>query len=86
MRGFTETKQMQNPVLGEAFYQYAIKQARRTDDRTTTAKRFFHTPPYCVGERRKEYERRIHEQDSESLKHRLEEIQRMGIDEANIKG
>jgi hypothetical protein len=86
MRGFTETKQMQNPVLGEAFYQYAIKQAKREDSRTVTARKIFHTPPYCFGERRKEYERRIHEQDSESLKHRLEEIQRMGIDEASFKG
>ena len=56
MRGFTETKQMQNPVLGEAFYQYAIKQAKREDSRTVTARNIFHTPPYCIGERRKEYE------------------------------
>ena len=64
MRGFTETKQANHPVLGEAFYEYAIKQAKKTDDQTTTAKRFFHTPPYCFGERRKEHERRSHDKDS----------------------
>lgn len=53
MRGFTETKQANHPVLGEAFYEYAIKQAKKTDDQTTTAKRFFHTPAYYFGERRR---------------------------------
>lgn len=74
MRGFTETKQANHPVLGEAFYEYAIKQAKKTDDQTTTAKRFFHTPPYCFGERRKEHERRSHDDNQESVKSRLEEI------------
>ena len=66
MRGFTETKQANHPVLGEAFYEYAIKQAKKTDDQTTTAKRFFHTPPYCFGERRHLYEKRIKEEIQEN--------------------
>ncbi len=80
MRGFTETKQVQKPVLGEAFYQYAIKNGNKEDSMTVTARAIFHTPPYCFGERRKEYERAIHEKDIESLKHRLAAIQEMGGD------
>lgn len=63
MRGFTETKQMQNPVLGEAFYQYAIKNASREDSMTVTARAIFHTPAYCFGERRREYERKLLEEN-----------------------
>lgn len=66
MRGFTETNQGITPIMGEAFYTYAIKQAKRTDDRTTMAKNVFHTPPYCIGERRHLYEKRIKEEIQES--------------------
>lgn len=63
MRGFTETKQAQIPVMGEAFYQYAIKNASREDVLTARARAIFHTPPYCFGERRHEYERQLLEEN-----------------------
>ena len=58
MRGFTDTKGAQRSVLGEPFYQYAIKGQRMNDIRTGMARIRFQTPAYCFGERRKEYERR----------------------------
>ena len=85
MRGFKETKQANSPVLGEAVYSKFISDAKREnntgDKRLARARAYFNTPPYCIGERRKEYERRIHEKDIESLKHRLETVQGMGRDQ-----
>ncbi len=56
MRGFTETKQAQKPVMGEAFYQYAIKNASREDVLTARARAVFNTPAYYFGERRRKHE------------------------------
>ena len=53
MRGFKETKQANNPVLGEVAYQNFIKVARIKSDKTEEAKRRFKTPAYYFGERRR---------------------------------
>ena len=53
MRGFRDTKQANTPVLGEVAYQNFIKVAKIKNDRTEDAKRWFKTPAYYFGERRR---------------------------------
>lgn len=53
MRGFRDTKQANNPVLGEVAYQNFIKVAKIKSDKTEDAKRWFKTPAYYFGERRR---------------------------------
>lgn len=59
MRGFNNSNQANTPVMGEAFYSYAVKQGNRTDDRTLIAKEWFKRPAYWFGQRRREDERPI---------------------------
>lgn len=59
MRGFTHAKQADRPVLGEAAYSKFISDQNRENNKTENAARWYRTPAYCIGERRKEYERSI---------------------------
>lgn len=74
MRGFNDVNTGNKPVMGEAFYSFAVKQGNRKDATTLAAKNAFNRPAYCIGERRKEYERSELEKHKLSLKRRLEEI------------
>lgn len=53
MRGFNNTKQANSPVLGEVAYQNYIKVAKIKSDKTEEAKKWFKTPAYYFGERRR---------------------------------
>ena len=53
MRGFNNTKQANSPVLGEVAYQNFIKVAKIKSDKTEEAKKWFKTPAYYFGERRR---------------------------------
>lgn len=52
MRGFSEYKQANQPVLGEKAYFTFIKNQQMKNKKTEDAKRWFNTPPYYFGERR----------------------------------
>lgn len=54
MRGINDTGQAQSPVLGQAFYNFCETHSK--DSKAALARARFKTPPYCYGERRKEWE------------------------------
>ena len=59
MRGFTDTKRAEKPVLGAAAYSKFITDQNRANYKTENATRWYRRPAYCIGERRKEYEEAI---------------------------
>lgn len=58
MRGFLQVKAKADG-MGAGSYAYFTTEGKREDTRTNDAKRRFKTPAYCIGERRKDYERAI---------------------------
>ena len=59
MRGFKDTKQPSQPMLGDAVYGMMIKAQKTENEKTEEARRRFMTPAYCIGERRREYDSAI---------------------------
>lgn len=75
MRGFTDTKQPTKPSLGDATYNFFIKQAEKekeTGKKTEEAKQRYKTPPYCYGEARRRYEEEQRRQEEERKQHEEE--------------
>lgn len=63
MRGFKNTKQPSQPALGEKAYNAFITGQRAENNKTENARRWYKMPAYCIGERRKDYERSIRGND-----------------------
>lgn len=55
MREFTQVK-ADNRGLSDGSYYFFEKQQKMINDKTETARRWFKTPAYCIGDRRKEFE------------------------------
>lgn len=76
MRGFKDTKQPTKPSLGDATYNYFIKQAEKEKDRgkkTKAAKERYKTPAYCFGAARRIYEEEQKKKAEEEARRQEEE-------------
>lgn len=52
-RGFTDRQSNTGSVLGERFFSMILKQQKQKNSKTEAAKRWFETPAYNIGKRRK---------------------------------
>ena len=63
MRGFTQVK-ADNRGLSDGSYYFFEKQQKMINDKTETARRWFKTPAYCIGEARKQYEQQSKQEET----------------------